>query len=338
MKTGWRHLEAARSGRGAPGKPWVWRTFLAMATWLVAASAMAQGSQQPITMVVGFSPGGGVDTVARMIAQELAPVLKRTILVENRPGAGGTIAADSVARAAPDGSTLLFAESSLLIAPHVFPKVSYDVARNFKPIGMVAQAGLAVAVAGNSPFRTLQELLDEARAKPGSLSYASAGVGSQHHLSGEWLKNAAGVNMVHVPYRGGTQAVQDLASGQIPVAIASVAAAAPHVPSGRIRILAVLTDKRFASLPDVPTVSETLPGLVSTPSMFLVAPAGTPDAIIRPISQALPDILRKPEIVKALEIQGSEPRYMDGAELGRWMRDEEQRWVDVIRAANLKFD
>jgi len=299
--------------------------------------AFAQ-SLPPLTLVVGFSSGGGVDTLARLIAQELAPALNRTVLVENRPGAGGTIAADTVARAAPDGNTLLFSETSVLIASHVFPQVKYKVADDFKPVAMLAQSGLAVAVSGSTPFQSLQDVLDAARAKPGALSYASAGVGSQHHLSGEWLKNKAGVDIEHVPYKGGTQAAQDLASGQIPLAIASVAVVTPHIDSGRVRILAVLTEQRFASLPEVPTVNETLAGFVSTPSMFLLAPAGTADELLEPISQSLESIVVRPKIVQAFAIHGSEPRYMDARALARWMIDEEKHWVGVMQDANLTFD
>src|SRR5690606_27700908 len=169
-------------------------TSLAVLPLAVALPVLAQNAQ-PLTLVVGFSPGGGVDTLARLIAQELAPELKRSVIVENRPGAGGTIAADSVARAAPDGNTLLFAETSALIAPHVFPKVTYNPQKDFKPVGMLGQSGLAVAVPGTSPHKTLGDLLGAARNQPGSLSYASVGVGSQHHLSGEWLKTLADVEI-----------------------------------------------------------------------------------------------------------------------------------------------
>src|SRR5690606_31013271 len=151
---------------------------------------------------VGFSPGGGVDTLARLIAQEIGPELGRSVVVENRPGAGGTIAVDFVSRAAPDGNTMLFTETSALIAPHVFPQVNYDPQTAFEPVGVVGRSARAVAVPGTSESTTLAELLEGARANPGKLSYASVGVGSQHHLSGEWIKSLADVEIEHVPYRG----------------------------------------------------------------------------------------------------------------------------------------
>ncbi|MCK9512247.1 MAG: tripartite tricarboxylate transporter substrate binding protein [Pigmentiphaga sp.] len=304
---------------------------------VLAVPVMAQ-SNPPLSLVVGFSPGGGVDTLARLIAQEIAGDLGRAVVVENRPGAGGTIAVDSVARAAPDGNTMLFTETSALIAPHVFPTVTYDPQDTFTPVGMVGRSALAVAVPASSEYTTLSELLDGARAKPGKLSYASVGVGSQHHLSGEWIKNLAGVEIEHVPYRGGSQAMQDLASAQIPMGVASLAAAQPHVEGGRVRVLAVLSAERFPGTPDVPTVGETLPGFDSTPSLYILAPAGTPQATVEQVTKALQKAVESPKIQEAFALQGSEAHYLPPAELAQWMRDEEARWVGVIDRAKLKFE
>jgi len=304
---------------------------------VLAAPVLAQGNP-PLALVVGFSPGGGVDTLARLIAQEIAGDLDRAVVVENRPGAGGTIAVDSVARSAPDGNTMLFAETSALIAPHVFPKVTYDPQKTFAPVGMVGRSALAVAVPATSEYTTLPALLEGARANPGKLSYASVGVGSQHHLSGEWIKNLAKAQIEHVPYRGGSQAMQDIASGQIPMGVASLAAAQPHVEGGRVRVLAVLSAERFPGAADVPTVGETLPGFDSTPSLFILAPAGTPDAAIQRVAQALQKAVESPKIQEAFALQGSEARYLPPAELAQWMQDEEARWVGVIDRAQLTFE
>lgn len=305
---------------------------------VLAAPAMAQSSNAPLALVVGFSPGGGVDTLARLIAQEIAPELGRPVVVENRPGAGGTIAADAVSRAAPDGNTLLFAETSTLIAPHVFPKVTYNPMEQFEPVGMVGRSMFAVAVPADSPYKTLGDVLEYARANPGKLSYASSGVGSQHHLSGEWIKNLANVQIEHVPYRGASQAAQDIASGQIPVGIASLAGIKPHVDGGRVRVLAVLSGERFSGTPDVPAVSETLKGFDSTPSLYILAPKGTSAETIEKISKALSKAADNPKVQAAFQAQASATHYMPPQELAQWMRDEDARWVDVIDRAKLTFE
>lgn len=304
----------------------------------LAAPVMAQ-TDTPLTLIVGFPPGGGVDSLARLLAQEISPQIGRTILVENRPGAGGTIAVDAAARSAADGNTLLFTETSSLIAPHVFPKVNYKLNEQFTPVGMLARSALVVAVPSNSPYQTLSDVLAAAKEKPGQLSYASSGVGSQHHLSGEWIKNKAGVDIAHVPYKGGAPSAQDLASGQIPLGVISLSSLRPHLEGGRARLLAVLTDTRYPDFPNVPTVSETLEGVNSTPSMFILAPKGTPEAMVQQFTQAMEKALKdNPKLNEAFAVHGSVAHYMPPEELKQWMQDEEARWVEVIQSSKLTFD
>ena len=310
---------------------------LAALPLVLSAPVMAQ-SDAPLTLTVGFPPGGGVDALARLLAQELSPLLNRPVVVENRPGAGGTIAVDALTRVAPDGNALLFTETSALIAPHVFPKVNYNLVEQFDPVGMVGRSALAVAVPADSPYKTLPDVLAAAKANPGKLSWASSGVGSQHHLSGEWITTAANVKMQHVPYRGGAASAQDIASGQIPFGVVSLAAIRPHMDGGRARVLGVLTNERFPTVPNIPTVSETLPGVDSTPSLYILAPKGTPKEVTQSVSQAMAKALQSPKIAEAFAAQGSVVQYMPPAELQAWMKSEEARWVKVINDANLTFE
>ncbi|RPJ90249.1 tripartite tricarboxylate transporter substrate binding protein [Achromobacter xylosoxidans] len=310
---------------------------LAAALFIAAASPAAQAQATPVKIVVGFSPGGGVDTLARLLAQGLAQAIDRPVVVENRAGAGGTIAADVVARAEPDGATLLLADTSLLLAPHIYPKVNYRMNTSFTPVAMVGDAGLALAVPAASPARTLPDLLAMARKEPGRYTYASVGVGSMHHLGGELIKSMADVDLVHVPYKGGSPATQAVASDQVSSAISSLPAVIPQASAGRIRILAVLGAERFPGLPDVPTVAETLPGFDATPAIFLLAPAKTPPAALARITQALPQVLADAKLREAFIAQGSLVRYQPADALAAWLPAQEQRWVDLISRAKLTF-
>nr|WP_243759485.1 tripartite tricarboxylate transporter substrate binding protein [Achromobacter insolitus] len=310
---------------------------LAAALFFTAVAPAVQAQTTPVKIVVGFSPGGGVDTLARLLAQGLAQAIDRPVVVENRAGAGGTIAADVVARAEPDGATLLLADTSLLLAPHIYPKVNYRIGTSFTPVAMVGDAGLALAVPASSPARTLPDFLAMARKEPGRYTYASVGVGSMHHLGGELIKSMASVDLVHVPYKGGSPAVQAVASDQVSSAISSLPAVIPQASAGRIRILAVLGAERFPGLADVPTVAQTLPGFDATPAIFLLAPAKTPAAAMEKITQALPKVLAEPKLQEAFIAQGSLVRYQPADALAAWLPAQEQRWVDLIARAKLTF-
>ncbi len=297
--------------------------------------ALAQSA--PLKIVVGFAPGGGVDALARITARHLETVLKRSVVVENKSGAGGTIAADYVANSARDGNTLLLGDTSLLIAPHIYPKVAYKLPGSFEPVGMVGQADLAIAVPGDSPAKTLADFLAMAKKAPGKYSFASVGVGSIHHLAGELLGLKAGVKLLHVPYRGGSKANQAVAAGEVSMSIASIASAMGLAKAGKIRILAGLSAKRFPTLPNIPTVAETVPGYDVTPSLFLLAPKGAPASALAPVTAALKQVLQEKAVQDAFIVQGSVAQYQDPAWQAGWMRREEARWVGVINQAHLKF-
>ncbi|WP_459616112.1 Bug family tripartite tricarboxylate transporter substrate binding protein [Bordetella sp. 2513F-2] len=303
---------------------------------LIAPGARAQ--PQPLTLVVGFAPGGGVDTLARSLAEALSRPLGRPVIVENRAGAGGTIAASAVMRAAPDGSTLLFADSSLLLAPHINDKITYDLRSSFTPVAGVGEAGLALAVPAASPARDLQGLIDMARAEPGRHTYASVGIGSMHHLGGELFKMMSGADLVHVPYSGGSPAVQALIGGHVDVSISGLQAVIPQAEGGRARILGVLAPERFPGLPDVPAIREVLPGFEALPALFLLAPAGTPAEVIGPLAQALSQALQSPALQATYLKQSAVARYRPPAELAGWMAAEERRWVEVIEKSKLEFN
>ncbi|GAA5233191.1 tripartite tricarboxylate transporter substrate binding protein [Verticiella sediminum] len=317
------------------------RHFATLAAALACTLTLAAGAHAqtpPLTIVVGFAPGGGVDTLARSLGEALAKPLGRPVLVENRPGAGGTIAAGTVARAAPDGNTLLFADSSLLLAPHVFDKVSYDLQKSFAPVAVVGEAGLALAVPADSPAKSLQELLDMARKDPGRYTYASVGIGSMHHLSGELLKMLSRIDLVHVPYNGGNPAVQALLGGHVDVSISGLQAVVPQAEAGRARILGVLAPQRYSGLPDVPAIGEVLPGFAALPTLFLLAPAGTPAASIAALEQALQQALSSPQLAETYQRQRAEVGFRPAAELATWLPMEEQRWVEVIQKSQLTFN
>ncbi|HEX7749462.1 MAG TPA: tripartite tricarboxylate transporter substrate-binding protein [Bordetella sp.] len=314
------------------------RRFLSLALLTLGMlCATASAEEPPLRLVVGFAAGGGVDILARLLAKQLSGPLGRAVIVENRPGAGGTIAADYVSRAEHDGNTLLFGDTSLMIAPFIYPHLNYDW-HKLTPVGMVGQAVLTVSVPGDSPFHTLPELLQAARQAPNRYSYASVGVGSIHHLAGELLKREAHVSLVHVPYRGAAPATQDLVSGQIPVAIASLPSVLPQLQAGHVRILAVMTAKRFPTVPDIPTVAETLPGFEATPALFLLAPAGTPAKALKALETALPTVLNTPELQHQYLEQGSQVRYMPAGKLADWMKAQQAHWGGLIHDAHLTFN
>ncbi|GAB2916251.1 tripartite tricarboxylate transporter substrate binding protein [Paralcaligenes sp. KSB-10] len=300
--------------------------------------SLAAAETAPLRIVVGFAPGGGVDTLARITARQIEKTLKRPVVVENKSGAGGTIAADYVAKSAPDGNTLLLGDSSLLVAPHIYPKVGYNIQKSFEPVGVVGQADLVIVVPAASPAKSLSGFLDMARKEPGKYSFASVGVGSIHHLAGELLGIKAGVKLLHVPYRGGSPANQAAAAGEVSMAIASVASAMALEKAGKIRILAGLSAKRFPALPNVPAVDETLPGYQATPSLFLLAPAGTPASALAPVTAALKQALGEKSVQDSFIVQGAVTDFHDPAWQADWMRREEARWVGVIKQADLKFN
>ena len=264
---------------------------------LAAPAGLLAQADKPVTIIVPYAPGGTTDMLGRMLAKEMAPLLGRTMIVENRPGAGSGLGAAHVARSAPDGNTLLVATSTTLaINPWLYKKLQYDPAKDFAPIGMIGAVPLLAVVPASVPVKDIAELIALSKAKPGSLSYGSAGNGSPQHLGVEMFKAATGADLTHVPYRGSGPAITDLLGGQIQVMFSDIPPALPHVRSGRLRALAVTSAKRQPALQEVPTIAESgAPGtqnLQAVAWQSLVAPAGVPKEIVEQYACAVGAVVK----------------------------------------------
>jgi tripartite-type tricarboxylate transporter receptor subunit TctC len=302
------------------------------------AQASAPACSAPVKLVVGFAAGGGVDALARATATAIGPTLGCTVVVDNRPGAGGGIAATQVASAPADGSTLLFGDTALLVSQHANKSARYNVAQQFVPLARIAQIPLVLAVNSAVPVQTAQDFLKLVKEAPGKYSYGTAGVGSLHHLGGELLKQMAQIDWVHVAYKGGSPAVQDLVGGQIPFAISSIPAVLPHAKAGRVRLLAVMSDKRSAMLPEVPAMAEVITGFDATPSVFLLAPHKLPTEQRAPLEAAVLKALSSQTMQAALAAQGAIAAPLHRAAMVDWLASEDARWAQVVGKAGLRLD
>ncbi|HEY6241986.1 MAG TPA: tripartite tricarboxylate transporter substrate binding protein [Burkholderiales bacterium] len=318
------------------------RLIVALAAALaMAANAAAQTyPARPVNLVVGFAPGGGTDTVARIMQRKLGEYLGQTIVVENRAGAGGTIAATVVAKADPDGYTILLATiAALAVAPHLNSKLPYDPLRDFAPISMATVSGNVLVVHPSVQAKTLAEYVKEANSKPGGIAYGSSGVGSAGNLAGELFRLTAKANLIHVPYKGGGPAMSDLLGGQIPSVFASATTATPQVKSGKLRALGSTGAKRSASLPDVPTIAEQgYPGYQATNWYAYVAPAKTPKDVVSRLNREIVKTLRDPETHEQILKQGEEPTPSTPEELAQHMEREYATWGRVIKEAGIPVE
>jgi len=296
---------------------------------------------RPIRMVVGFPPGGGTDVVARIISPKLSENLGQPVVIENRPGATGTVAAAAVAKSPADGYTIMMGHVSVnAIAPSLFPNLQYDVIKDFAPITLAASVPHFIVVHPSVPVKSIQELIAYAKARPGKLSFPSAGNGSTPHLAGEIFKSMAGVNIVHVPYKGTGQSMADLLAGQVQVAFDTAPASAGNVRSGRMRVLGVSSAKRVPEFPDVPTVAEAgVPGYEVTTWYGMFAPGGTPPAIVNRLHAETMKAMQSPETRARLAEVGA-----DGAvtrtpeEFAAMVRADVARYAKIIKDAGLKID
>jgi tripartite-type tricarboxylate transporter receptor subunit TctC len=318
-----------------------WLTLAgAFAAVVLPALAQDKWPSKPITYVVPFPTGGTTDILARLIAQRLGAALGTTVVVDNKPGAGGNIGSEIAARAAPDGYTILGGTiSSHAINVSLYSKLGYDPVKSFAPITLIGSNPNVLVVPASSPFKSLADIIAEAKAKPGSIAFASAGNGTSQHLSGELLKSLAKIDLVHVPYKGSAPAIQDVIGGQVPMMFDTSVVAGPHIQSGKLRALAVTSGKRAPAFPNVPTVAEAgLPGyeLVSWQALF--APAGTPQPILDRLYAEIVGILKSAEMQERLASLGMEPSGMTPAELSTFQRAEIEKWARVIKAAGVKID
>jgi tripartite-type tricarboxylate transporter receptor subunit TctC len=320
------------------------RHFLQLTAGALALPALARVAAaqawpaRPVHLIVGFAPGGGTDITARMIAGWLSERLGQQFVVENRPGAGTNLATEAVVRAPADGYTLLLAGLPNASNVALYGDLKFNFMRDIAPIGGIARDFFLVAVNPTLPVKTLPEFIAYARANPGKVNMASAGVGSGNHIFGELFKSMAGVNLVHVPYRGAGPAMVDLLGGQMHVMFAPLSITVGHVGTGRLRALAVMTAHRLPQLPDVPAVAEVVPGYEASFWAGLGAPRNTPAEIVNRLNREVNAALADPTIKARLDAHGAEGMPGSPADFARLIADETERWGRVIRAAGIKAE
>jgi tripartite-type tricarboxylate transporter receptor subunit TctC len=314
--------------------------LIALAALTLPAAAQDYPSK-PITLVVPFPPGGSTTIVARSLTDKLAEILGQQIIVDNRPGAGGTIGTKSVAKSDPDGYTILLGYTgTLAIGPNLpGSNAGYDPRKDFAPIGRIGVAPNTLVVNPSFPAKSVAELIAYAKANPGKVNYGSAGVGTVSHVCGEYFATAAGIKIVHVPYKGTGPALTDLIGGHIPVAFAPIPATYSNAQAGKMRMLAVTSAKRSTLAPEVPTIAEQgIPGFEAVLRYGLVAPAGTPKPIIDKLNKALNDALKSDEIRKRLALEGAEPLPSTPQDYAADIDREETQWAKVVKASGAKAD
>ena len=300
------------------------------------AQAPAAYPSRPLRLVVGAAPGGNVDLTARIVARRLAEVLGQPVVVENRLGAGGAIAFNAVRQSAPDGYTLLLAPTGFTTAVALNPNAGYDPVRDFTAIGTVSQFAYAIAVAAGSPWNSLQELLAAARVKPGTIGYGTGGVGSGQHLVAELLAASAGVQLLHVPYKGGAAPVTDLIGGQIPMVVEIESVLAPHVRAGRVRVLATTGAVRSTLLPEVPTVAESgLRDFAVQGWLGVLGPRGLAPDLVTRINGALRQTVADAEVIAGIEKGGASARASTPEAFAVVVESDTRRWMRVVREAGI---
>jgi tripartite-type tricarboxylate transporter receptor subunit TctC len=294
---------------------------------------------KPVRIIVPFSPGGVADIGARVLAEKMTEKLGQRVIVDNRPGAGGSLGMDVVARSPADGYTLLMASPGLVTNPSLQPNLSWDPVKSFTPVAMIASIPNVFVVGSKIPVSTLPELIAYAKADPGGVTYASAGIGSSNHLAGELLSRSIQVEMVHVPYKGQGDALKDLMEGSVKTMALTAALAKPQIDSGRLKAIAVTTLSRSAILPNVPTVSEAgLPGFEVNAWIAMFLPAGASDEIVAKLNGTMREIAALPEVKDRFLQLGAELSMGSPAELGSYIRAEVDKWSKVIRDTNIKID
>ena len=320
-----------------PGFPLTRRGLVAAA--LLASAGIAAAQDGPLRLIVPFTPGTGIDLIARTVGPKLSERLKRPVVVENRAGASGNIGTEAVVRAAPDGSTLLVSVNTLVMNRSLYPQMPFDPVRDLQPVSLTSWGQLILVTHPRSGFRTAAELIDAAKKAPGKLNYASPGVGTPHHLSMELFKNTAKVFLTHIPYRGTGPAVTDMIGGQVDAMFLPIHVALPQVRSGRLVALGIGSDKRHPLLPDLPTLSEAKAGDVNVDMWYGVfAPKGMPAAQVATLNREINDILRSEDVRKAFEGQGMDPASDTPENFGRLVSKDADRWAALIKAQGIKAE
>ena len=302
---------------------------------LIASRSWAQ-TVPPVRILVGAPAGGTTDTMARTLAMEMGKVLGRNVVVENRPGAGGNIAAEAVARAAPDGNTLLMSFTSHAINASLYPQLPFDPERDFTPLTMVSTSPALLVAHPSVPANNLRELIALAKSKPGKLNFAIGALGSSVHLAGEAFKMMAGVFIVNIPYRGTAPAIQDVLAGQVEMMFANVGNAQAHIRAGKLKALAVTSPKRLPAYPDVPAIGEVLPGYESSAWFGLFGPGRMAPDVARRFSDAARQAIATPEVRRRIEAEGASPVGNTPAEFAAFVHDEIGRWAKVVKFSGAK--
>lgn len=301
-------------------------------------TAHAAYPERPVHIVVPFSPGGATDMLARMLAERMTDKLGQSVVVENKPGGGTVIASNYVARAKPDGYTLLLAASSLGIAPSVYSKIDYDPVKDFAPVTQVASVVHILGVHPSLPVNDIQELVAYLKENPGEVAYGSVGVGTSTQLEGELFKSMAGVEMQEIPYKGSSQALTDLVAGRVQLMFDAWASSGPFVKDGRVKVLAVTTEQPSPSVPGVPPIAKAVPGFAAMPWLGFVVPTGTPEAVISTLHTTITDIMKEPAIQERFATLGLDAIGNDPATFGEFIKNDIATWAKVAKDANIRID
>ena len=303
-----------------------------------SAGAAAEYPNRVVRIVVPFPPGGGADVVARTVGQKLSDAWGQSVVVDNRAGANGIIGTDLVAKSKPDGYTVLFAIVAHTINPLLYPKLPYDSSRDFAPVTVLAEYPFTLVIHPSVPARSVKELIALAKARPGQLTYASSGIGSGPHLGVELFKSMAGIDMVHVPYKGFGAATTDLISGQVQLYFGSLIGSLPLIKAGKIRILAITSANRSPLLPDLPTIAEALPGFHVTGWFSLLLPAATPRAIVARLHAETVKLLQLPDVKSRLTTESFTPVGNTPEQFAGFLAAETSKWAKVIKAAGVRLE
>jgi tripartite-type tricarboxylate transporter receptor subunit TctC len=293
---------------------------------------------RPVRIIVAFPVGGLLDTVSRIVGDKLTVVLGQQFIIESRPGAGGTLATAAVARAEPDGYTLMMINDNHAVNPSVFKNIPYDSVKDFAPIGFVGSAPMALSANARLAVRSVQDLVELTRQQPGKISYASVGIGSASHLAGELFAAKAGVRMLHVPFRGGAPAINDLVAGHVDTMFVTAVVGGQHMKTGALTPLALAASARFETLPEVPTMAEAGYPLEAAYWFGLAAPAGTPPTVLAKLEAALSEVLAMPDLRKRMTEMGAVVTPLGSRQFGDYIRAEMAKWADVIAQNNIRFE
>jgi len=316
------------------------KILAALTIALAAVSAVAQDyPNKPVRIIVPFAPGGSADVFGRFLAQRLQETLGQTFVIDNRPGAGSVIGTDAVAKAAPDGYTLLLMSNTHTVNESLIPNKPFQLMRDFAPIAPINYSDLVLVAKAGLPQNTLPDLIKAAKAKPGGMSYASSGPGTPYHMAGELLKAMAGISIVHIPYRGSAGARTDVLGGQIEMMFDAIPTMSEHIKAGKVKALATTGKTRSATLPDVPTANEAgVPGYEATIWLGLMAPKGTPPAVINKLNAEVSKITSNPEVRRAWTAQGTTAMTMGVDEFTRYMNEDITKWARIVKFSGAKAE